>query len=539
MTHYDTLGIPSTASDAEIKKAYRKLALKLHPDKNNSKQAEEQFKLVNDAYNVLSDSNKRNEYDASLNNNRYNSKNYSNFNSYSNYTNFNDFSADDLFSRFGNMFNDSSPRFHSNTRNGHFSQRQNYDYTRQHYSENRRQRDNEQKQKQEEKKREEEIAKQKAEEEIENKKRQEQELRRRREIRDEKIKLARKREAELARKRAMEIEENARRKLEEENSKNNNNNNNINNNTTKSRFGFRDEREAKADFDDLEDSLEGDDSFLHNATYMGRWMQEQNDFESLEPENHESIPDVDEIPDISVEDSNGLNGNMENNQNKRATWADAGGFGVNNEFQNDAHIDVDLDAGAYADAEDDGSNNNNVNNDRSSDGSSDESSDSQSNDESDDDERDISHIDEEHSLYNDGTKDDPIVIDIADEDPNSPPLTSPSPRPGSPEKRRASFDKRGLFRDDRQRFKRPKQVTNSDNLGSQDILWETYMQLQNALDGLQHGINVLPTTVLPLFLKYETQFLHFLQNSQPVPWGQYAEVAQWRLAAAQQWGSYL
>ena len=60
---YKILGVAKTASDDEIKKAYRKLALKYHPDKNKSKDAEEMFKQVAEAYEVLSDKKKRDIYD--------------------------------------------------------------------------------------------------------------------------------------------------------------------------------------------------------------------------------------------------------------------------------------------------------------------------------------------------------------------------------------------------------------------------------------------------------------------------------------------
>jgi len=62
--YYDLLKIDKNASDSEIKKAYRKLAKKYHPDKNpDDKQAETMFKKISEAYAVLSDSKKRAQYD--------------------------------------------------------------------------------------------------------------------------------------------------------------------------------------------------------------------------------------------------------------------------------------------------------------------------------------------------------------------------------------------------------------------------------------------------------------------------------------------
>ncbi|TAL47301.1 hypothetical protein EPN87_03290 [archaeon] len=60
--YYGTLGISSTANDAEIRTAYRSLALQWHPDRNKSPEAEEKFKEISEAYSVLSDKKKRKQY---------------------------------------------------------------------------------------------------------------------------------------------------------------------------------------------------------------------------------------------------------------------------------------------------------------------------------------------------------------------------------------------------------------------------------------------------------------------------------------------
>jgi molecular chaperone DnaJ len=95
-SYYNILGVPDTATQDEIKKAYRKLARKLHPDVNSDPKEQERFKEITNAYEVLSDENKRREYDS------YGK--YSQNNTYN--TNFNNdyFNVNDIFETiFGNQ----------------------------------------------------------------------------------------------------------------------------------------------------------------------------------------------------------------------------------------------------------------------------------------------------------------------------------------------------------------------------------------------------------------------------------------------------
>jgi molecular chaperone DnaJ len=106
--YYDILGTSRNATEEEIKKNYRKLAMKYHPDRNpGNKEAEEKFKQAAEAYEVLSDRKKREIYD------RYGHDGLSN----SGFQGFSGF--DDIFSSFGDIFEDifgfTTSRSHSRT----------------------------------------------------------------------------------------------------------------------------------------------------------------------------------------------------------------------------------------------------------------------------------------------------------------------------------------------------------------------------------------------------------------------------------------
>ena len=96
--YYEVLGVQKNANEAELKKAYRKLALQYHPDKNpNNKDAEDKFKEAAEAYEILSDSNKRSRYD------QYGHAGMKGGMGSGGY----DMSMDDIFSHFGDIFGDS------------------------------------------------------------------------------------------------------------------------------------------------------------------------------------------------------------------------------------------------------------------------------------------------------------------------------------------------------------------------------------------------------------------------------------------------
>ncbi|MDD4356341.1 MAG: DnaJ C-terminal domain-containing protein [Smithellaceae bacterium] len=93
--YYQVLGVDKKASSDEIKKAYRKLAVKWHPDKNpNDKAAEEKFKKISEAYAVLSDAKKREEYDQFGSADRFRQQ-------YSQEDIFRDFDLDEILRSFG------------------------------------------------------------------------------------------------------------------------------------------------------------------------------------------------------------------------------------------------------------------------------------------------------------------------------------------------------------------------------------------------------------------------------------------------------
>lgn len=94
--YYEILGVAKTASDDEIKKAYRKLAMKFHPDRNpDNPEAEEKFKEASEAYEILSDNEKRSMYDR---------MGHGAFENGGGFGGGGGFSAEDIFSQFGDIF---------------------------------------------------------------------------------------------------------------------------------------------------------------------------------------------------------------------------------------------------------------------------------------------------------------------------------------------------------------------------------------------------------------------------------------------------
>jgi len=100
---YEILGVSKTASTEEIKKAYRKVAMQYHPDRNpGNKEAEEKFKEAAEAYEILSDADKKSQYD------RYGHAGVSG-NGRGGFGGGHNMNMDDIFSQFGDIFGDDSP----------------------------------------------------------------------------------------------------------------------------------------------------------------------------------------------------------------------------------------------------------------------------------------------------------------------------------------------------------------------------------------------------------------------------------------------
>jgi molecular chaperone DnaJ len=101
---YEILGVSKSASQDEIKKAYRKVAMQFHPDRNpGDKAAEEKFKEAAEAYEILSDADKRAQYD------RFGHQAFGQGRGGGGGFNGGGMNMDDIFSNFGDIFGDDSP----------------------------------------------------------------------------------------------------------------------------------------------------------------------------------------------------------------------------------------------------------------------------------------------------------------------------------------------------------------------------------------------------------------------------------------------
>lgn len=143
-TYYDLLGVKPTASDRDIKKSFRKLALKYHPDKNKEEGAEDKFRLIAEAYGVLSDPEKKKKYDQ-LGHESYTATGGQGFHGQdqNEHAPYSDFNINDFFKHFDDAFHFHSKqqqyqerhgqRHYQNTRETHEHHRQfNHHFQRQH-----------------------------------------------------------------------------------------------------------------------------------------------------------------------------------------------------------------------------------------------------------------------------------------------------------------------------------------------------------------------------------------------------------------------
>lgn len=108
-TLYEVLGVEEDATDAQVRSAYRKLAIKFHPDKNpGNKQAEERFKELSQAYEVLSDAKRREQYDQRLKGGGYGPVEFGDI-----FGDMGGFTIEDILQRHGDLFGDFGMPFHS------------------------------------------------------------------------------------------------------------------------------------------------------------------------------------------------------------------------------------------------------------------------------------------------------------------------------------------------------------------------------------------------------------------------------------------